>query len=164
MKINLIEKKIQNKNGFTLVELMATIAIIGILAGIILVSVSSARERARDGAAYVTIASTQGAAFKCLTSGNSTAALKSIPAPSAGGSICTVTGYPKWPSLGTGSDWGYADFSWCLLSDESDCSVYSDGTCGGNRANGHFCYRFENSADENRYVTCTQSGCVKSGF
>jgi prepilin-type N-terminal cleavage/methylation domain-containing protein len=37
-----------NKNGFTLIEIMVVIAIIGILAQMILISVSMARSRARD--------------------------------------------------------------------------------------------------------------------
>ena len=40
---------LKNKQGFTLIELMTVVAIIGILAGIVLVSFPAAQDRAQDG-------------------------------------------------------------------------------------------------------------------
>ena len=49
----------KNKNGFTLIELLVVVAIIGILASIILVSISNVRSRGRDAKRMAEVSSLQ---------------------------------------------------------------------------------------------------------
>ena len=66
--------KIQNskfKNGFTLIELLVVIAIIGILSSVVMVSLSSTRERARVAALQSTLSSVTTIANLCINDGGS---------------------------------------------------------------------------------------------
>ena len=59
-----------NKKGLTLVELLVVIAIIGILAGVVLVSISSLRKKARRSSATQTVESFLPAIEECYLKGS----------------------------------------------------------------------------------------------
>lgn len=91
-----------NKNkGFTLIELLVVIAIIGILASIILTSLSSAKEKANQTAAMANMRGMLPELILCQDDAGSINAPTSYTA--GGGLICTATPAHTavWPSMGS---------------------------------------------------------------
>lgn len=106
----------QIKKGFTLIELLIVIAIIGILASVILVSTSSAQNKAKNASARSSLRSALTYMVLCVNGGST------VKAYAASGDVCTdntVTD-AKWPSMGTN----------CSAAPSVAGTVVS-ATCGG---------------------------------
>jgi prepilin-type N-terminal cleavage/methylation domain-containing protein len=84
----------RNKKGFTLIEILVAIAIVGILASVVLVSMMSYRAKARSAKMLASLSSAVPSMVSCW--GNS----GTVASPSSGADICDLSsGYGKWPSL-----------------------------------------------------------------
>lgn len=118
----------KKQKGFTLIELLLVMAIIGILAGTILVGISGQREKARAGRALESMNAVLPYAVDCYITGSPMTA----PAASGGGVLCGAIDYP---GLGTGCVYTSADpdVSETVVATcgayTITCNITTDGNC-----------------------------------
>lgn len=74
--LNLRLKKLKKKNGFTLIEMVIVITIIGILSSIAVTKYSAVQENAKKNADYATAANLATAAMMYISDGNSDTEIK----------------------------------------------------------------------------------------
>ncbi|GAG98595.1 unnamed protein product [marine sediment metagenome] len=121
-----------------MIELLVVIAIIGILAIIILVALSSARQKARQASGEATLSAIVPAATMCIDDNSN------LNAPGDGNLVC-VGSTSSWPPGSGAADW---TVGWAAIA-ATDIDV-SDGT---------FSY---NAVGPLNTFTCTESGCIRT--
>jgi len=117
------------KKGFTLIEILVAIAIVGILAAVVLVSMQSYGAKARLSRAMAQASSVISSLVSCAGNGGT---------PSFSGQICSLgSGYGDWPTFPSGysvnsSDWTSASSWYFSVTGESQtiCCNSKMNSCG----------------------------------
>ena len=123
--------------AFTLIELLITIAIVGILASLVISNVSGGRILAQQAKTEASLRSAQAVAIYCLDMNTN------LNVPNIANTICDGQG--NWPAP--------VGFGWIYDEDGTSCGLDMDVS------DGSFLYC---ASDGTRTITCTENGCIKS--
>lgn len=115
----------QNKQGFTLVELLLVMAIIGILAGVIMVGMGSSRKKARVTSALKTADSVLAEAAECYLKNGT---FSGPTSPSTGGGVICIGSSSQWPELAKKCN--YNNFNAGAFTFDIVCNVSSNNPSG----------------------------------
>ncbi|MDD3487470.1 MAG: type II secretion system protein [Candidatus Moranbacteria bacterium] len=150
-------KKIQDTNkAFTLIEILVAIAIIGILAGVVLVSMKSYGAKARASKAQAQLASAIPAMISCW--GNRGKVYQ--PDSDGGSDICSLgSSYGQWPSyVGDLSSYDYTSPKETVTTDPDYCAL------GCIDRDNWYVYVNSSSSNDDRRICCNKkaNGCAST--
>ncbi|HBB36654.1 MAG: hypothetical protein UX02_C0001G0019 [Candidatus Moranbacteria bacterium GW2011_GWC1_45_18] len=140
-----MNKKINGKTGFTLIELMVAVAIIGILAGVVLVQMQGYAKDARATKAIAQLSSVIPSMYSCWGNGGKV----NVPGQNGGADVCSTNpSYGKWPNFT--SDMDSYDFTVSVENDSNQPDYCASPGC----INKDAWYVYVDSNSDNKRICC----------